>query len=323
MKILVTAPFKKRHMDQIRYAAGKDATIKRFDEDLSTLEGFKALREALTEYEVIIGEVPARLLGAEDCAVKWVQSTWSGVDAYTTNSSHFENGIMLTSAAGAYGHTISQFAVGQILAIAQNTGMYAKYQSSASWNKLGPVKSLEGANVLIFGAGDIGAHVAKRLKGFDVASITGVCRNTETPREGFDELVTMARAEFMLRQSDVIVGCLPSTVGTVRWFGERRLQLIKEGGILVNVGRGDFIDCEALARVLNVGHLRGAALDVTDPEPLPIKHPLWRCKQCLITPHAAGGAFGMSEKTEDNITAIVCDNLHRYAEGRELVNRVI
>ena len=323
MNILVTAPFKERHMNLIRDAAGPDATIIRMDTDFSTKEKFQEFRKALAESEIVIGEVPVRLLGDKDAAVKWVQSTWSGVDAYTSSSSRFANGIMLTNAAGAYGHTISQFVVGQILALAQNTGQYAKYQSAASWNKIGSVMSLEGAHVLIFGAGDIGTHVAKRLSGFDVASIIGVCRNTETPREGFDKLITLARAEFMLQYSDVVIGCLPSAAGTVRWFGERRLQLIKEGGILVNVGRGTFIDCDALARVLNTGHLRGAALDVTDPEPLPIKHPLWRCKQCLITPHAAGGAFGMSEKTEDNITAITCENLRRYIEGRELINRVL
>ena len=323
MKILITAPFQKRHMDQIRYAAGKDAQIRRFDEDLSTLKGFHALREALAEYEVVIGEVPVRLLRGEDVAVKWLQSTWSGVDAYTGEHVRFPEGIMLTNAAGAYGHTISQFVVGQILALAQNTGMYAKYQSSMAWNSLGPVMSLEGARVLVFGAGDLGQQVAKRLSGFDVASITGVCRNTEEPRPGFDELVSLARAEQLLGQCDVIVGCLPSTNGTVRWLSERRLQLIKKGAILVNVGRGDFIDCDALARILEEGLLRGAALDVTDPEPLPVKHPLWRCKNCLITPHAAGGAFGKSDKTEDNITAIVCDNLHRYAEGRVLKNRVL
>lgn len=323
MKILVTAPFQKRHMDQIRYAAGKDAVIKRFSEDLTTPKGFQALREALSEYEVVIGEVPVRLLRAEDVAVKWLQSTWSGVDAYTSDQIKFPDGIMLTNAAGAYGHTISQFVVGQILAIAQNTGMYAKYQSSMAWNDLGPVVSLEGAHVLVFGAGDIGQHIAKRLAGFDVASITGVCRDTETEREGFDQLVSLARAEQLLGQSDIIVCCLPSTTGTVRWFGERRLRLVKEGAILVNVGRGDFIDCDALARVLDADHLRGAALDVTDPEPLPVKHPLWRNKRCLVTPHAAGGAFGKCSKTEDNIAAIACDNLHRYAEGRELVNRVV
>lgn len=323
MNILVTAPFQKRHMDQIRYAAGKDAVIKRFDEDLATVKGFQALREALTQCEVIIGEVPVRLLRGEGVSVKWLQSTWSGVDAYTSNNVHFPEGIMLTNAAGAYGHTISQFVVGQILALAQNTGMYAKYQSSMAWNDLGPVMSLEGAHVLVFGAGDLGQHVARRLAGFDVASITGVCRNTAEPHEGFDKLVSLSRAEQLLGQSDVIVGCLPSALGTVRWFGERRLQQIKQGAILVNVGRGDFIDCDALARILEEGHLRGAALDVTNPEPLPMKHPLWRCKNCLITPHSAGGAFGKSEKTEANITAIVCDNLHRYAEGRELVNRVL
>ena len=323
MEILVLAPFKERHMDLIRQAAGEGAHVVQLEADMTTPVGFKKLREAIDVAEVIIGEPPVRLLGGEDSPTKWVQSTWSGVDAYTSASVKFPEGIMLTNAAGAYGHTISQFVVGQILAIAQNTGIYAKNQATVGWRSLGPVMSLEGARVMIYGAGDIGRQVAKRLVGFDVASITGVCRNTDTPREGFDELVTLSRAEFLLPQIDVVVCCMPDTGKTVRYFGERRLLLIKEGGILVNVGRGNFVDCEALARVLDAGHLRGAALDVTDPEPLPVKHALWRNERCLITPHAAGGAFGKSDKTEDLIAEITCENLRRYVAGQELTHRVL
>ena len=320
MKVLVMVPFKEHHMQQIREAAGPDATV---TQKLFKLPMFKELQEALRTYDVVIGEPAPRLLAADDVTVKWVQSTWAGVDAYTRSPYGFPEGMMLTNVAGdAYGHTISQFVVGQILAITQNTGLYAKYQSSMTWNDMGPVMSLEGANALIFGAGDLGRHVARRLSGFDLASITGVCRDTSKPREGFDRLVTLPRAELLLKDTDIVVGCIPSTLETTRYFNARRLRMIKEGGVLVNVGRGDFVDCQALVDVLNEDHLRGAALDVTDPEPLPLKHQLWRNKRCLITPHAAGGAFGKSDKTEDNIAAVCCDNLRRYIAGEELTHRV-
>ena len=320
MNVLVMVPFQERHMQQIREAAGEGARV---DQILFKDTMFREMQEALRTYDVIIGEPPARLLMGDDVTVKWVQSTWAGVDIYTRSPYGFPKEMMLTNVAGtAYGHIVSQFAVGQILALTQNIAGYAKAQATMQWHSLGPVMSLEGANVLIFGAGDLGASVAKRLKSFDVAKITGVCRNTAEPREGFDELVTLPKAEFCLGSSDVVVGCLPSARETTKYFGERRLRMLKKGSILVNVGRGDFIDCDALARVLSDGHLRGAALDVTDPEPLPLKHALWRNQRCLITPHSAGGAFGKCDKTEDLIAEICCDNLRRYRVGEELTHRV-
>lgn len=319
MDILVMAPFKEHHMEQIRQAAGVQANVvQKLEDEFS----FQDMQEALRTYEVVIGEPPLRLLGADDVAVKWIQMTWAGDDRYTHGPFSFPEGIKLTNASGAYGHTISQYVVGQILAITQNLGTYAKNQATTAWYDLGPVMSLEGANVLIYGAGDIGSYVAKRLSGFGVASITGVCRKPGGPRAGFHRLVTLPRAESLLEQSDIVVGCLPSTPETTHYFGERRLRMIKEGGVLVNVGRGNFIDGDALARVLAEGHLRGAALDVTDPEPLPSKHPLWRNGRCLITPHVSGGAFGKSDETENRIAAICCENLRNYLAGQPLKNQV-
>ena len=91
---------------------------------------------------------------------------------------------------------------------------------------------------------------------------------------------------------------------------------------LVNVGRGNVIDTEALVSVLKDGHLGGVALDVTDPEPLPEDHPLWNMDRVIITPHIAGQSFGYSKDTEDRIVHLWSQNLKRYLEGKELVNRV-
>ena len=99
--------------------------------------------------------------------------------------------------------------------------------------------------------------------------------------------------------------------------------MMRERSILVNVGRGNFIDCVALARVLAEGRLRGAALDVTEPEPLPQGHPLWQEPRCVITPHKAGSSFGRCPQTEDLICEVCCDNLRRFVEGRELTHIVL
>ena len=133
----------------------------------------------------------------------------------------------------------------------------------------------------------------------------------------------IAYGEAELGCADVVVCCLPSSEETDGYLDERRLQMLKEGSVLVNVGRGWFIDCEALARVLAEGRLRGAALDVTDPEPLPAGHPLWAEPRCVITPHVAGRGFGSCPETEELICQVVCDNLRRWRAGKPLTHVVL
>lgn len=322
MNILVLVPFKEEHMARIREAAGADATVTQLVIEKPKPRD-RTLADALRQADVVIGEPPLKMLYEDGAAVKWVQMTWAGTDKYTDTVKGFPPGMILTNVAGsAYGHVISQYVVGQILAITQNLSSYNRQQMTTAWNDLGPNMSLEGATVLVYGAGDIGQHVAKRLSGFDCARIIGVCRDVERPREWFDELVTLQRAEFKLPEADVVVGCLPNSRETKRYFNERRLRLIKPGGLLVNVGRGNFVDLLALETVLGEGNLRGAALDVTDPEPLPHNHPLWRNPRCIITPHISGGAFGHSEGTEERICQVCCDNLRRYVSGSELTHIV-
>ena len=113
---------------------------------------------------------------------------------------------------------------------------------------------------------------------------------------------------------------LPSTPDTDGLLDERRLGLMKPDAILLNAGRGTAVDCAALARCMAAGHLWGAGLDVTCPEPLPEGHPLWLQPRALITPHVAGG--GHLAATVERIVDIALDNLDRYCAGRPLRNRM-
>ena len=340
MNVLVLVPFKEEHMVRVREAAGPDANVEHYPDQWKgrtnpqgtgvkparRADGTLApdpLREKIANADVIIGEPHPRFL-ADGLPLKWLQMTWAGTDLYTNGRIPFPKGVMLTNVAGsAYGHIISQYVVGQVLAIAQNLPAYVLQKQTKAWNDLGPVMSLQGTRVLIFGAGDIGSHVAKRLSGFDVESIVGVCRDVSKPREWFDELITLPRAESYLPTADIVVGCMPSTSETKNYLGPRRLRLMKQGSVLVNVGRGTFVDARALDAVLNEGLLRGAALDVTDPEPLPLDSPLWRNPRCVITPHVSGTAFGRCDETEERICTISCDNLRRYRAGEPLDHRVL
>lgn len=318
LRVLVTEPFSPYHMDLLRKAAGPDATLVQTARDISDDE----LRALLATADVVIGEPSPRLL-AEGTPVRWIQMTWAGTDIYTRSSIPFPEGIRLTNVAGtAFGYIISQYVVGQVLALAQNLPTYVRQQEQELWVDAGPVLSLEGATVLIMGAGDIGTCTAKRLSGFGCHCI-GVCRNVASARPYFERLVTLDEAEGELPNAGVVINCLPNTEATEHWLNERRLHLMRQGSVLVNVGRGNFIDCEALVRVLAEGRLRGAALDVTEPEPLPQGHPLWKEPRCVITPHKSGSSFGRCAQTENLICEVCCDNLQRFVEGRKLTHVII
>ena len=113
---------------------------------------------------------------------------------------------------------------------------------------------------------------------------------------------------------------LPSTPQTRHIIDGRRLEIMKSTAVLINAGRGDAVDCMALARALDENDIFGAGLDVTEPEPLPEDHPLWSQPRCLLTPHVAGGAHLASNV--DKILEICLDNLHRFMDGRSLRNRM-
>lgn len=318
-RVLVMVPFKPHHMKRLHDVAANRAILtqvpgRQLDEDM--------LRALLAQSDVVIGE-PSPALLAEGTPVRWVQMTWAGSDLYTRGEVPFPEGTRLTNVAGAaFGHIISQFVVGQILSLAQDFPLYVRQQERELWAWSGPVTSLEDAMVLVFGAGDIGGSTARRLSGFDCRCV-GVCRDTSAARPHFERLVTLDEAEAELQHADVVVNCLPNTPETAHWLDERRLRLMRDGAILVNVGRGNFVDCDTLACVLAEGHLRGAALDVCDPEPLPEGHPLWSEPRCVITPHVAGGSFGACAGTEERICDICCENLSRWLDGRPLTHVVI
>jgi phosphoglycerate dehydrogenase-like enzyme len=133
---------------------------------------------------------------------------------------------------------------------------------------------------------------------------------------------TLEEVEQLLPQADILVSALPSTPATRGLLHEKRLGLLKPSAVLVNVGRGDLIDCAALARQLEEGKLFGAALDVTSPEPLPQDHPLWHAPNTIITPHITGSSFGHLPETTEKIYKICLQNMARYRDGQPLNNVV-
>ena len=167
-----------------------------------------------------------------------------------------------------------------------------------------------GRTVLIVGYGSIGAAIEARLKPFDVH----VLRVARSARTG---VASIAELPQLLPQADVVVLIVPHTPETRGMFGAEQMALMKPGALLINAARGPVVVTDALVTALQQGRIH-AAVDVTDPEPLPPGHPLWAAPNCIITPHVGGSTPGFITRAY----ALAAAQLHRYVKGEPLENIV-
>ncbi|GHU26827.1 dehydrogenase [Spirochaetia bacterium] len=249
--------------------------------------------------------------------LKWIQLQSAGSEGYTAQS--VPAGVVVSNATGAYGHAISEHMVACVFSLYKRLHQYRDEQNRGAWQPRGHVKSIEGSVVLAVGLGDIGGEFARRMKALGAYTI-GV-RRIRTEKPAFvDEVLLIDQLDAVLPRADIIALSLPGTSGTAGLFDRNRLSIMKKGAIIVNIGRGSAIDTEALCDRLESGFLGGAALDVTDPEPLPTGHRLWHLENAIITPHISGG-FSMHE-TYEAILEICLNNALRYKNGEPLRNIV-
>lgn len=315
IKTVVLLPCDETQRGLLEDAGGERCEFVYVDRELTREERLPFLEDA----EIIIGEPGIREI--QKCPrLKWIQMSWAGTDIYTTRDG-FPQKVMLTNAKGGFQVVIPEYIIAVLLGLCRNLKAYAVNQTECRWQQMGAETLLEGKRALILGAGDIGTGTARRLKAFGV-HITGMRRTDRNYPDCYDEMITAEQLDAALPEADIVIGCLPGTKSTRGLLNDRRLRLMKKDAFLVNVGRGTLIDTDALVDVLNEGGLGGVALDVTDPEPLPADHPLWGIDRVIITPHVAGQSFGFSKDTENRIIRICCQNLKRYLDGKELLNRV-
>ena len=277
----------------------------------------EAVEDIIDDVDIIIGGLPIKSLSRAK-NLKWVQMTWAGTDIYTRVEG-FPEGVLLTNASGAFGKEISEYVIGTILARYIRLDKYLDNQKKSLWKGMGAERNLDRKRVLIFGTGDIGTNIAKRLKSFGTVNI-GVKRVVDRPLEYFDDLYTLDNIDELLPKADIVIGCLPNTDYTQGLLDYRRLSMMKKDSTLVNVGRGTLIVTEDLIRLLHEGHFADVILDVTDVEPLPQTSPLWNMSNVLVTPHISGQ--GLSKATEKAIWEICIENIRRYITGESLKNLV-
>jgi phosphoglycerate dehydrogenase-like enzyme len=228
-----------------------------------------------------------------------------------------EKGVAVTNASGVHGPNIGEHVVANLLVFARRLHEGWRRQQNREWRHF-RARELQGSTVTVVGLGAIGQSVVERLQGFGVDTV-GV-RYTPSKGGPTDEVVGFDDDDLhdALARTDYLVLACPLTETTRGLVGEAEIKTLPPEAVLVNVARGPVVDTDALVWALRKEHLRGAALDVTDPEPLPEDHPLWNLESCLITPHCSGHTPEYYSRLAD----IVAENVRRLEEGEELQNRV-
>lgn len=314
MKVLSIIPFDEAYQARLESIARDRCELVCMDPETDRA---RYLRE-LESCQVLLGDPRAEDLGA--CRnLKWMQTTWAGVDHFLRTG--YLKGVTLCNLSGGYGPLIAEYEMAAILTLANRFPDYRESQRYAAWHPAFEAKALEGAEVLILGAGDIGTELAKRLRPFG-CRLVGVRRVVREKPDCFDEMITLAELDEYLPKADVVACSIPNTRETYHLLDKTRLEIMKRDAILVNVGRGGLIVTEDLLELLDEGHFWGVCLDVTELEPLPPEHPLWHYPRVLITPHVSGNGFGPGSPTEHRLWGGVLDNFERYLDGKPCRNVV-
>lgn len=262
--------------------------------------------------DVVFGEPDMKTIAAMP-KLRWIQMTWAGANKYTS-APDYPRHIALTSASGAFGGVISEHIMAGLLALYKNLRAYEAQLKKGDWQLLSGDDSLEGKRALILGTGDIGSNAAKKLKAFGAITV-GICRTERKSLPHFDELYAISSLDAELPKADLVILTLPGTTETRGLMNRERIEKLNRGAILVNVGRGFVVDTDALTDALVNGKLRGAVLDVTDPEPLPKDHRLRQLENVILTPHVSGISWGENDLTRHKIIRIFADNLQKDAQN--------
>lgn len=294
-----------------------------------------AIQRALPEAEVVVSSKEsleddlrgAQLtvgapLTAEQLAIAtdliWHHVPWAGVESAITPDL-VERGIVLTNNRGMSAPNMAEHVLAMMLAFARAIPKFVRFQQEKTWTRWDEDMhrfELTDQTVLLLGTGAIGQETAKRLRGFG-CTIIGARRRGGTV-DGFDRIVTFDEVPQVLPNVDHVVSTLPMTPYTDKIVSRKMIAAMKPGAYFFNVGRGGTVDQDALIEALQSGHLAGAGLDVTTPEPLPEDSQLWDMDNVLITSHTSGG----SPKTRERVATTIVENLRRYQAGEPLINEV-
>lgn len=258
-------------------------------------------------------ELLERLEGTSVGLVQWQSIGFNGVDA------HLPAGIPLANAATVHEASTAELALALLLAAQRGIPEFVRDGDMRRWD-LRTFPSVADRRVLIVGYGGVGKAIDARLAGFET-HVTRLARTARQDRDLSGKPVEVRGFESLaesLAEAEIVILAVPLTPETTGLIDAAALAAMPDGALLVNVARGRVVDTAALVRELDSGRLR-AALDVTDPEPLPADHPLWSCANALITPHAGGDSTAMLPRVVD----LIRRQIARMQAGEQPENLVL
>jgi phosphoglycerate dehydrogenase-like enzyme len=305
---LPLAPALPEGVEAVRYGVGAPVPEEHLDAEALVVWG-----NAPADLRAVAGRMPR---------LRWVQTLAAGPDAVL--GAGFPGDVVVTSGVGLHDRPVTEHALALVLALLRRLPAALAAQAEHRWadelgglqplHPEGAVTTLLDARVLVWGFGNIGQNLAPLLQALG-AQVGGVGRSAGE-RSGFP-VVAEDRLEAELEHTDVLVMILPATEATTHALDAGRLAALPRHAFVVNVGRGSTVDEPALVAALTEGRIAGAALDVTEVEPLPAESPLWDAPNLLLTPHAAGGRpVGADELVAANLAALLADRELRNVVAR-------
>ncbi len=298
-------------LDKIRSAAGPGAEV-------TVADSQKHALELIGGVDVLLGSLSKELF-AKAQQLKWVHAIASGVDGYLFDD--FKNSdVTLTGEKGLVGPHLADHAFALLLALARSLKPAMQLRGQAWESRVAMRRvafELSGRTMGIVGFGGTGRAIAKRADGFEMA-VRAVDLLPVPGTEIVPVVEPLTKLGLMLAVSDVVAVCTPLTSETFHLFDRETIGQMKPGSVIVNVTRGEIIELEAVIEAVLSGHLRGAALDVVEGEPLPSDHRVFEIENIVMTPHTAGASQLRIGRNVDRF----CGNMRRFRDGRELVGIV-
>ncbi len=275
----------------------------------------KLLRE-VAGADAILGGPTEEIVKAAP-KLKWVQVMSAGVEEYLYPAM-VDSDIVLTNGKTLSAPGIADHGFAMLLALTRKLTHFITIKTEESWDRSNyHLLELEGATALVIGTGGIGSCVARRAKGFGM-HVIGIDPREFPPRPDFDEMYYPDRLNRVLPRAGVIFLCAPHTPESENMLGPKQFNLMKKGAFFIGLSRGKVYHLDSLVKALDSKQLAGAGVDVTEPEPLPKGHPLWKFDNVVVTPHIATQTQGGTPRR----IALIKDNIERFANGEPLRNVV-
>jgi phosphoglycerate dehydrogenase-like enzyme len=272
-------------------------------------------REA-AEADAVIGGLTKDVF-AKAKKLRWVQTYSAGVEMYRWEE-FLNSPVVLTNCKIAQGPNIADHAIALLLSLTRGLNTFYAAKGKEEWQTEGhKLYELQDMTAVIIGVGGIGSQIAQRAHGFGM-KVIGVDPKDLPPNVAVTKMVYPSALDTVLPQADVVFVSAPLTPESRGMMGPRQFELMKNGTFFVCVSRGGLYDTPSLVKALDSGRIAGAGLDVTNPEPLPKNHPLWRFPNVTITPHVAGNSPGSYARR----VAIFEENISRFVHGQPLKNVV-